>query len=57
MSGRRPARNLRLLVWVALSAVGFIAAVRFQSTAVALIASLALLAAIVSVGRFPRLRE
>jgi hypothetical protein len=57
MSGRRAVRNLRSIVWMALSAVGFLASVEFQSAAFALIASLALFAAILSVGRFPRLRE
>ena len=57
MSGRRPVRNLRSIIWMALSAVGFLACVEFQSAVFALIASLALFAAVLSVGRFPRLRE
>jgi hypothetical protein len=57
MSGRRPVRNLGSIVWMALSAVGFLAAVQFQSAAFALVASVALFAAVLSVGRFPRLRE
>ena len=55
---RRATRwNLRPVLWVALSAIGFAAAVALQSAAFALLASLAIFAALLSVGRYPRLRD
>ena len=57
MSRRGAPRNLRLIVWLGLSALGFAAAVEYRSSALAVLASVAILAALLSVGRFPRIRD
>ena len=50
-------RNLRPVLWVGLSALGFAAAVELGSTALALIASLAMFGAFQAVERYPTLRD
>ena len=50
-------RNLRPVLWVGLSALGFAAAVELGSTAPALIASLAMFGAFHAVERYPLLRD
>lgn len=57
MSRQRTRRNLRPVLWVAISAIGFALALGLQSAAVAFLASLALLGALLSVARFPRIRD
>ena len=57
MSIRPTRRNLRPIVWLGLSAVAFAAAIAFGNAALALLASLALLGVLLSVGRLPRLRD
>jgi hypothetical protein len=57
MSRRAAPRNLRPIVWLGLSVVGFVGAVALQSSALAVLASVAILGALLSVGRFPRIRD
>ena len=57
MSRRAAPRNLRPIVWLGLSVLGFVAAVDLQSSALAGLASVAILGALLSVGRFPRIRD
>jgi len=57
MSRRTAPRNLRPIVWLGLSVLGFVAAVDLQSSALAGLASVAILGALLSVGRFPRIRD
>jgi hypothetical protein len=57
MSGRRTRRNLWPVLWVGLSELGFAAALELSSSALALIASLAMLEAFLAVERYPRLRD
>ena len=57
MSRRAAPRNLRPIVWLGLSVLGFVAAVALQSSALAVLASVAILGALLSVGRFPRIRD
>jgi hypothetical protein len=57
MSRRAAPRNLRPIVWLGLSVLGFAAAVMLQSSALAVLASVAILGALLSVGRFPRIRD
>jgi hypothetical protein len=57
MSHQRARRNLRPVLWVGLSAVGFAAAIELGTAAIALIASLAMLGAFLTVERYPLLRD
>jgi hypothetical protein len=57
MSRQRTRRNLRPALWVGISLIGFALALGLQSAAVAFLASLALLGALLSVARFPRIRD
>ena len=54
---RLRARNLRPILWLGLSLVGFVAALALRSSALAVLASVAILGALLSVGRFPRIRD
>jgi hypothetical protein len=57
MSRRGASRNLRPILWLSLSIVGFVAALALRSSALAVLASVAILGALLSVGRFPRIRD
>ena len=57
MSHQRTRRNLRPVLWVGFSALGFAAAIEFGTAAFALIASLAMLGAFLTVERYPLLRD
>jgi hypothetical protein len=57
MSRRAAPRNLRPILWLSLSVVGFAAALVLRSSALAVLASVAILGALLSVGRFPRIRD
>jgi 4-hydroxybenzoate polyprenyltransferase len=46
--------NRRAILWIAVCIVGFIAAIALSNTVFALLGSLALLGALVSIRRFPR---
>jgi hypothetical protein len=56
MSQRSTRRNLRPILWLGLSAVAFAGAFALGNAALALVASLAIVAALVSVERYPRIR-
>jgi hypothetical protein len=57
MSQRSTRRNLRPILWLGLSAVGFAAAIALGSTALVLLASLAIVGALLSVERYPRIGD
>lgn len=57
MSPRSTRRNRRPAIWLGLSAIVFAAALALGSAALALLASLAVVAALLSVERFPRIRD
>ena len=57
MSQRSTHRNRRPAIWVTLSALAFVAALALGSDALALVASLAVVGALVSVERYPRIRD
>lgn len=57
MSQRSTHRNRRPAIWVALSALAFVAALALGSDALALVASLAVVGALISVERYPRIRD
>jgi len=57
MSLQRTRRNLRPILWVGISVIGFAISLGLQSAAVAFLASLALLGALLSVARFPWIRD
>jgi hypothetical protein len=57
MLRRKAPRNLRPFLWLSLSVVGFVAALALRSSAIAVLASVAILGALLSVGRFPRIRD
>ena len=56
MSQPSTRRNLRPILWLGLSAVAFAGAFALGNAALALVASLAIVAALVSVERYPRIR-
>jgi hypothetical protein len=57
MSQRTTRRNLRPMFWLGLSVVGFAAALALGNAALALFASLAIVGALLSVQRYPRIRD
>ena len=57
MSQRTTHRNRRPAVWLGLSAIAFGAALALGSAALVLVASLAVVGALLSVERFPRNRD
>jgi hypothetical protein len=57
MSRRAAPRNLGPILWLSVSLVGFAAAVVLRSSIFAVLASVAILGALLSVGRFPRIRD
>ena len=57
MSQGSARRNLRPALWLGLSIVGFAAAIASGSAAPALLASLAIVGALLSVARIPRIRD
>ena len=57
MSSRPKRRNPWPVLWLALSAVGFVLAVALASAAFALLASLSVVGALASVDHLPRLRD
>jgi hypothetical protein len=57
MSTRPMRPKLRPLLWLGLSGIAFAAALALGNGALALVASLALIGALLSVGRYPRLRD
>jgi len=54
-SDRRP--NAWMIAWIVLSATAFAAAIVLGSSPLALVGSLAMLAALLSVGQLPRLSD
>ena len=55
---QRPARrNVRPILWLALSALAFAAAFALGNSAFVLLASLAIVGALLSVERYPRIRD
>jgi hypothetical protein len=56
MSTRPTRRNLRPALWLAISLIGFVAGVGLGNVGFALLASLAMVGALVSVERYPRNR-
>jgi hypothetical protein len=57
MSRRAAPRNVRPILWLSLSVLGFVAALALRSSVLAVFASVAILGALLSVGRFPRIRD
>jgi hypothetical protein len=57
MSQRSTRRNLRPVLWLGLSAVAFVAALALGNAALVLLASLAVIGALLSVERYPRIRD
>jgi hypothetical protein len=57
MSQRSTRRNLRPILWLGLSAVGFAAAIALGNAALVVLASLAIVGALLSVERYPRIRD
>jgi hypothetical protein len=57
MSNRPARRNLRPVFWLALSAMAFGAALALGTAALVLVGSLAIIAALVSIERYPRIRD
>jgi hypothetical protein len=57
MSKRPARRNLRPVLWLALSAAAFAAALALGTAALVLIGSLAIVGALVSIERYPRTRD
>lgn len=57
MSQRSTRRNLRPILWLGLSAVAFVAALALGNAALVLLASLAIIGALLSVERYPRIRD
>ena len=57
MSKRPTRRNLRPGLWLGLSAVAFAGAVALGNAALVLLASLAIVGALLSVERYPRIRD
>jgi hypothetical protein len=57
MSQHSTRRNLRPILWLGLSAVAFAAAFALGSVALVLLASLAIVGALLSVERYPRIRD
>ena len=57
MSQRRTRRNLRPVLWLGLSAAAFAAAVALGNAALVVLASLAIVGALLSVERYPRIRD
>jgi hypothetical protein len=56
MSQRRTRRNLRPALWLGLSAAAFAGAVALGNAALVVLASLAIVGALLSVERYPRFR-
>jgi len=50
-------RNLRPILWLGLSAVAFVGALAIGNAALVLVASLAIVGALISVERYPRIRD
>ena len=57
MSQRSTRRNLRPILWLGLSVVAFAGALALANAALALVASLAIVGALLSVERYPRIRD
>jgi hypothetical protein len=57
MSQHSTRRNLRPILWLGLSAVAFVGALALGNAALVLLASLAIVGALVSVERYPRIRD
>jgi hypothetical protein len=56
MSKRSTRRNLRPILWLGLSAAAFLVALALGNAALALVGSLAIVCALLSVERYPRIR-
>jgi hypothetical protein len=57
MSHRPARRNLRPILWLTVSAMAFGAALALGTAALVLVGSLAIIAALVSIERYPRIRD
>lgn len=57
MANRPARRNFRPVLWLALGATAFVAGIALGTAALVLIGSLAIVAALVSIERYPRIRD
>jgi hypothetical protein len=57
MSQRSTRRNLRPVLWLGLSVVAFVAAIALANAALVLLGCLGIVGALLSIERYPRIRD